>query len=117
MMQSLGKQILADIHDCDRMVINSIPLMKKILTDAASQVGATVREVMFHKFSPYGISGVVIISESHFAIHTWPDRSFLALDLFTCGDTVDPWLAFEYILREVKGRAVTVVETKRGVNF
>jgi S-adenosylmethionine decarboxylase len=74
-----------------------------------------VLETTFHRFSPQGISGVVVISESHLAIHTWPELGYAAVDVFTCGDHVDPWVAVEAIVKEFGATSVTATEVKRGV--
>ena len=73
-----------------------------------------VVDVAFRKFEPYGVSGVVVISESHLAIHTWPEYGYAAIDLFTCGDKADPWKAFEYLLDYFKPKRITTMEIKRG---
>lgn len=82
---------------------------------AAVHAGAEVREVAFHKFSPQGISGVVVISESHLAVHTWPELGYAAVDVFTCGDRVDPWDACNYIVDKFGAGRVTATETRRGI--
>lgn len=71
---------------------------------AAQAAGATIVESVFHKFSPWGISGVVVIAESHLAIHVWPEKCFAAIDLFTCGATVRPEIAFGYLINAFESR-------------
>ena len=66
------------------------------MVNAALEAGAEVRELVFHKFSPQGVSGVVVISESHLAIHTWPELGYAAVDVFTCGEKVNPWDACNF---------------------
>lgn len=56
---------------------------------AVSESGATIVTETFRQFEPHGVSGVVVIAESHVAIHTWPEHGYAAVDLFTCGDTVN----------------------------
>ncbi len=67
------------------------------MRQAAEEAGATIVDSSFHRFLPHGISGVVVIAESHLAIHTWPEYGYAAIDLFTCGDEVNPWKAFEFL--------------------
>jgi S-adenosylmethionine decarboxylase len=69
-MKILGRHILAEIHGCDFQILNNVRKVEEIMVNAALDAGAEVREVVFHKFSPQGVSGVVVISESHLAIHT-----------------------------------------------
>ena len=113
--KSLGRHILAEMYNCNREILNDITKIKEIMTKAAILAGAEVVEVVFHQFNPYGISGVVVISESHLAIHTWPEYGFVAADLFTCGDHVDSWKAFEYLNNELQAEQVITFEAKRGV--
>ena len=114
-MKSLGKHLLAEYYRCDENAINDVQKVEEALVKAAEIAGATVIGKSFHRFEPYGVSGVVVISESHLTIHTWPEYGFAAVDVFTCGDHVDPMKAHEY-LKEVFGTKNATVETiLRGV--
>ncbi len=114
-MKSLGKHLLAEYYRCDESAINDVQKVEEALVKAAEIAGATVIGKSFHRFEPYGVSGVVVISESHLTIHTWPEYGFAAVDVFTCGDHVDPMKAHEY-LKEVFGTQNATVETiLRGV--
>lgn len=84
------------------------------MNDAAIKCGATVVQSAFHTFNPYGVSGVVVISESHLTIHTWPELNYAAVDVFTCGDTVDPWVACNHLKELLKSTNVDAVELNRG---
>lgn len=84
---------------------------------AALEAGAEVREVAFHKFSPQGVSGVVIISESHLSIHTWPELGYAAVDVFTCGTTVDPWDACKYLQEILEAEDIKGMEITRGTDI
>lgn len=114
-MNALGRHILAEIYGCDAEILNDRTLIEKIMVDAALKAGAEVREVAFHKFSPQGVSGVVVISESHLAIHTWPELGYAAVDVFTCGERVDPWDACNYITSLFNAKHMTATEVKRGI--
>lgn len=114
-MKALGRHILAEFFGCDGAILNNVEAIERTLVDAALTAGAEVREVAFHRFSPQGVSGVVIISESHLAIHTWPELGYAAVDVFTCGDKVDPWVAYNYIAAAFKADKVTAAEIKRGI--
>ncbi len=116
-MQGLGRHVLAEVYGCGFHILNDLDKVRKILVDAAIAAGAEVRETAFHRFSPQGVSGVVVISESHLAIHTWPELGYAALDVFTCGEGVDPWVAMNIIVKDFGARTVTASETKRGVMF
>lgn len=114
-MNALGRHILAEVFGCDRSVLDNPQEVERILVQAALDAGAEVREVAFHKFSPQGVSGVVVISESHLAVHTWPELGYAAVDVFTCGDRVDPWDACNLIVDGFKAQNMTATETKRGI--
>ncbi|MGB9812294.1 MAG: adenosylmethionine decarboxylase [Thermovenabulum sp.] len=114
-MKALGRHILAEIYDCDPFVLNDRDLIEDIMVKAALEAGAEVREVAFHKFSPQGVSGVVVISESHLTVHTWPELGYAAVDVFTCGDKVNPWDACNYIAEKFQAKHMTASEVKRGV--
>lgn len=101
-MNSLGRHILVEFLGCHSETLNDVSVIEKAMVDAAEKAGATVINSTFHHFSPLGVSGVVVIQESHLAIHTWPEYQYAAVDLFTCGDTVDPWISFDH-LKEVFG--------------
>lgn len=114
-MQSLGRHILAEMYGCPFEVLNDIGKVENIMVNAALEAGAEVREFVFHKFSPQGVSGVVVISESHLAIHTWPELGYAAIDVFTCGDTVNPWDACNYLAELFGADYVNASEIKRGI--
>lgn len=113
-MSALGRHILAEMYDCSPESLNDIRIVEGIMVNAALEAGAEVREVAFHKFSPQGVSGVVVISESHLAIHTWPELGYAAVDVFTCGDCVDPWVSCNYIKERFLAQNMTAREIKRG---
>lgn len=96
-MKALGIHLLAELCDCDAVILNSINDIETILISAAIESGATVLNHMFHKFSPQGVSGVIVIAESHIAIHTWPEFNYAAVDVFTCGKHVNPYDIIYYI--------------------
>ncbi|NMA01807.1 MAG: S-adenosylmethionine decarboxylase proenzyme [Clostridia bacterium] len=114
-MKILGRHILAEIHGCDFQILNNVRKVEEIMVNAALDAGAEVREVVFHKFSPQGVSGVVVISESHLAIHTWPELGYAAVDVFTCGDKVNPWDACNYLTERFGAKHMNASEIKRGM--
>ena len=114
-MQGLGRHVLAEVYGCEFHILNDLDRIREILVSAALSAGAEVRETAFHRFSPQGVSGVVVISESHMAVHTWPELGYAALDVFTCGDRVDPWVAVDAIVKDCGATHVTASEIKRGI--
>lgn len=114
-MEALGRQILVEMYNCDSKKINDIVYVKSSLVKAVEASQATIISHDFHKFSPHGISGVVVIAESHVSIHTWPEYNYAALDVFTCGETIDPWVIQENMKIAVQATNTTSMEMKRGL--
>jgi len=113
-MSALGRHILAEFYGCPPEILNDMGRIERTMVDAALEAGAEIREVAFHKFSPQGVSGVVVISESHLAIHTWPELGYAAVDVFTCGNTVDPWVSCNYLKEHFAAVHLTAQEILRG---
>ena len=86
---ALGRQMTVEFYDCDAGILTDSGRMEEIFISSAKRSGATVISSHFHSFMPQGVSGVVVISESHFAVHAWPEHEYAAVDLFTCGEGVD----------------------------
>ncbi len=114
-MNALAKHLLLELKDCDREKLNNLEFLKSILPAAASQAGATILGESFHQFSPQGISGVIVIAESHLFIHTWPEYGYAAIDIFTCGNTVQPEKAARVLVKELRAKNHTVLEIQRGI--
>ena len=112
---NLGRHVLAEFYNCNSNVLNNAELIETAMEEAAVECGATIVEKNFHMFSPYGVSGVVIISESHLAIHTWPEYGYAAVDLFTCGNTCDPLVAYEYLKEKLSAGSAIYTELQRGI--
>ena len=114
-MHALGRHLLVEYHGCDRELLNRPESIRAAMLAAVERSGATPLHDVVHAFSPHGVTGVVVIAESHFSIHTWPEYAFAAVDLFTCGDAVDPYAAFELLAKELRAATHSVVEIRRGL--
>ncbi|RTZ61608.1 MAG: adenosylmethionine decarboxylase [Gammaproteobacteria bacterium] len=114
-MHSLGTQIVAELYACDRDHLNDVAFVKQAMLAAAREAGATIVADTFHHFSPHGVSGAVIIAESHLSIHTWPEYGYAAVDLFTCGHTVDGEKAFLSLKQALGAEQVSTMELHRGL--
>lgn len=114
-MTTKGIHIIVELSNCDADIINSLTEVKKILTYAALCANAEIKELAFHRFSPQGVSGVVVIAESHIAVHTWPEYGYAALDIYTCGNKADPLKACDYIAKTFKAQKVFATEIERGL--
>ncbi len=113
-MNALGIQLLLDLKECNREILNDLSAIKEALIHAAQAVGATIVGDAFHKFSPHGVTGVLAIAESHLCIHTWPEHGYAAVDIFTCGDAFDPRAAAHYLIQRLQSQEPSIVEMKRG---
>ncbi len=113
-MNALGRHILVEYYDCSESILNDVPLIEDSMLAAAQKAGATIINSTFHHFSPFGVSGVVVIEESHLAIHTWPEYGYAAVDIFTCGETVDPWIAYRFLKEAFKAGNGSAMEMQRG---
>ena len=114
-MNALGKHLLLELNNCDRTLLNDINIIKGIMLAAANEAGATVLGESFHQFSPQGVSGVIIIAESHLTIHTWPEHGYAGADIFTCGTTVQPEKAAEVIIERLNPRSHSIIQMYRGM--
>ena len=114
-MQALGRHLLLELFDCDPEAINSLDIVKASMVEAAKRAQATIVDVVFHEFNPFGISGVVVIAESHLAIHTWPEYRYAAVDVFSCGETLQPQVAVDYLVEQLGADRASAVEIQRGV--
>jgi len=114
-LTALGKHLLLELKDCDVGLLNDIDYLREALIEVARFIGATVIKDSFHRFSPQGISGIVIIAESHISVHTWPEYSFAAVDVFTCGEVIEPAKAVKPMAEKLKAKSTSYIELKRGV--
>jgi S-adenosylmethionine decarboxylase len=114
-VKTLGRHILAEFYNCDSEILNNTKIIENIMNKATEKSGATIVKSVFHSFNPWGVSGVVVIAESHLTIHTWPEYGYAAVDVFTCGDSVNPWKGFEHLQKELKAEFVDTKELPRGI--
>lgn len=114
-MRSLGRHLMVELFNCDSKVLNDVHKVETIMVDAAKHAHARIVDVVFHTFNPHGISGVIVIAESHLAIHTWPEFGFASIDIYTCGTEINPWRAYHYMVKKFKAKSMTAVEMKRGM--
>jgi S-adenosylmethionine decarboxylase len=112
----IGHHYIVEASGCDPEILSSVAKVQQILVRAAEIAGATVWSVSFHKFPPQGVSGVVVISESHLSCHTWPEYSYGALDIYTCGNKVDPEKAIAYAVESFGALSSHMTEITRGLD-
>ena len=112
---SLGSHLLIEFYDCDKSSLESEVVVGVAMRDAAKNSEATVVDQSFHEFKPYGVSGAVIIQESHYTIHTWPEHGYAAIDLFYCGGTVRVQKALDTLKERFQPGRIKFIVVRRGV--
>lgn len=113
-MDFLGTQWTAELYGCDAATLDDVGRISSLMLGAAEVAQATIVDSRFHHFSPYGVSGVVVIAESHLAIHTWPEHGYAALDVFSCGATLLADAAFRFLADRLGATHVDAVRQRRG---
>jgi len=106
-MEYLGTHVIVDFANCDSKIIDDPNEMEKIFVDAAKAADTEVLGHSFFKFKPQGVSGTVVIAESHLSMHSWPEFNYVAADFFTCGDK-NPRVAMEYIKERLGPKCMVI---------
>jgi S-adenosylmethionine decarboxylase len=112
---SLGSHLLVELYGCDGSTLELEETVGSAMREAAVESEATVVAQSFHEFKPYGVSGAVIIQESHYTIHTWPEHGYAAVDLFYCGGTVKVHKAVEVLEKRFKPKRIKFLVIRRGL--
>jgi len=111
--EALGWHWLVDFFQCKKIPTDPI-VLEVVMVTAAKMAGATVVQSCFHQFSPFGLSGVVVIAESHLAAHTWPEHNAMCLDLFSCSHKIKAQIAIDFIAAEIQAGKVSQRNVSRG---
>jgi S-adenosylmethionine decarboxylase len=109
----LGTHIIAELYGCDPVLLDDVEFITSTLIKSAEKTKVTVVDYATRKFEPQGVSAIIIISESHIAIHTWPELKYAALDFYTCGEE-DPEPAVREIARKFKTKELVLFRADRG---
>ncbi|MBA4493859.1 adenosylmethionine decarboxylase [Paenactinomyces guangxiensis] len=112
---TFGRHVAMDTWGVEFNLLNDVSFLENHLRKAAEACGATVLSVQAQPFEPQGVTVLVMLSESHLSIHTYPEKGFAALDCYTCGHTVDPMIAIEYMLNVLKPTQAFPKVLRRGV--
>ncbi|MCS7125867.1 MAG: adenosylmethionine decarboxylase [Aigarchaeota archaeon] len=114
-MKTLGRHLVVEMYGCRSDLLGDLSLARKSLNEAVEACKATFMGEHYTMFPGGGVSGVIIIAESHISIHTWPEHGYIAIDIFTCGEHIDPWKAYEVFVKNYSPSRVNVMEIRRGV--
>lgn len=113
-LQHSGTHLIADLHGIACAKLTDATAIEALLRQAALAAGATIVYSHFHAFGPgQGVTGVVLLAESHISIHTWPEIGFAALDIFMCGQA-EPRRALALIETGLVPASTTLQELPRG---
>ncbi|BFH12366.1 adenosylmethionine decarboxylase [Paenibacillus dendritiformis] len=112
---TFGRHVAVDTWGVDFDLLNNAEYLQTQLVEAAEACGATVLSVQSKQFEPQGATVLVMLSESHLSIHTYPERGFAAIDCYTCGETVDPQLAIDYLVSVLKPERTYAKKLIRGL--
>jgi len=114
-VHTLGYHYVIEASGCDPEVLKNVSALKRILLEAAKVGEMDVRSTYFYRFSPHGVSGMVVVSGSHISIHTWPEHGYAAIDVYTCDVGSKPEKTVERILKEIRASYAHITEIERGV--
>ncbi len=110
----IGKHIIAELYGVDEKLIAQQSEVEKIVWEVVRESGLHAVSSAFKQFEPFGVAGVVLLSESHISIHTWPEYKLVNLDVFTCGDPKKADKAFELFLQKLKPKSHRLLSLDRG---
>lgn len=108
------KELLIDLYNCQGDLNDETKLLT-LISEAAKKAGAHVLQGTVHRFSPMGCSIIIILKETHISLHTWPEFGYAALDIFLCGESLDPYLSWEHIKKELKPQTFHIKELPREI--
>lgn len=114
-MEHLGKHLIIECWGCNDG-INDADVMRTAMIEAVQAANATLLDIYVHTFSPHGVTGVAVLSESHLSVHSWPEYGYLAADVFTCGETTDPMAAVDVLRQYFQPTLVELQDLSRGIS-
>ncbi len=110
-----GKHCIQELYGADFAKLNDEAFVYSSLAEAAQVAGATLLDIKTHLFEPQGVTGFVLLAESHISIHTWPELGYAAVDVYTCGDKTNPRKACEYLSECFSAADWAIVSLERPV--
>lgn len=115
-LDGLGRHLIGELYGCDPAPLKNLDGITEAVRRAAVEAGATIVGDFANKYGKEeGISYILVVKESHLSVHTWPELGYAAVDIYTCGEHVNPWRAFEVITAYLKPEMVSVMEIRRGL--
>ena len=112
-MMPFARHSLIEFGGCDAEALGRSDLIRPVLIEAVRAGGGTIVAEMFHDFSPHGVTGVIVIAESHVAIHTWPEHRLAAVDIFSCSERLEQRVVQEVLYERLGATEVHAREVDR----
>ena len=110
---TVGKHCILELYGCDSARLDDEAFLRDTITAAAKRAGATLLNLITHRFEPQGVTGLALLAESHISIHTWPESGYAAVDVFTCGDHTMPERACQVLARELAAASQKLTSFRR----
>jgi S-adenosylmethionine decarboxylase len=114
-MDTLGRHVIAELDGCDVTVLGNPESIRRHLLEAARKAGAKVLADTVFDFKDGGVSGFVLLAESHISIHTWPEHRYAAVDIYTCGDHTVPEKGCTHLADALGASRTRVTSLERGL--
>ena len=97
-----GNHLLLELYECNNQKLNDELYLRCLINNSAKLAKATVLKLISNKFKPYGVTAIAMLAESHLSIHTWPESNYAAVDIFTCGLSMRPELASQFLIENLE---------------
>lgn len=101
-----GTHVFGSVNGCPRELLEKVNIVKDIMLKTVSETKLNQVGETFHQFKPFGVTGVILLAESHISIHTWPEKGYAAIDVFTCGKEGNASDAFDVLSRLLKAKEI-----------
>jgi len=111
----LGNHYLIDYYNCDKQILSIVSKIEKIMIDAGKIGNLHIVGQCFHQFKPFGVSGVLILKESHFTVHTWPEYNYASVDLYLCDTKLNVLNIVEYLDKMFVSENYEIKKIERGI--
>lgn len=99
---NVGIHVLGNLYGCPKEFLEKVEIVRSILWKTITESKFTAVGESFHQFEPTGATGVILLAESHISIHTWPEKNFAAVDIFTCGEETHAEQGFDLLCSYLK---------------
>jgi S-adenosylmethionine decarboxylase len=112
-LKSVGRHLILEMWGCRNL--NSTEIVERALRDVVREADLTLLDLNVYPFTPIGVTGVAVVTESHVMIHTWPEYGYAAVDVFTCGDQANPEAALPLLREHFAPERIQIMEINRGI--